>query len=134
MAQKRFSNLAQLKERRRSLRSNMPRAEILIWSKLKNKQLGGLKFRRQHSMGPYILDFYCPAFRFAIEIDGDTHAGEEEERKDRIRQRYIESLGVQFIRFSNSEVIENIEGVLEKILSILPPLTPPSQEGNADAD
>jgi very-short-patch-repair endonuclease len=116
MIQNRNNNLSPLKERRRSLRNNMPKAEVLLWTRLKSKQLHGIKFRRQHSIGPYVLDFYCSTLKLAIEIDGDTHAGEQEAEKDRKRQRYIESFGIRFVRFTNFQVIENIESVLEEIV------------------
>jgi very-short-patch-repair endonuclease len=102
------------KQTRRALRSTMTRTEILLWNKFKAKQIANLKFRRQHSIGPYIVDFYCPSKKLAIEIDGDTH---DDTRKayDQKRQCFIESFGISFLRFTNTEVEENLEGVLEKI-------------------
>ena len=129
MLQERINNLTPLKERRRSLRRQMPKAEVLMWSRLKSKQLDGFKFRRQHSVGSYILDFYCPELNLAIELDGDTHAGKQAENYDQKRQQYIELFGIRLIRFTNFQVIENMEGVLQEILKQLPPPTPPLQEG-----
>ncbi len=90
----------------------MPSAEVLLWSKLKGKQLLGYKFRRQYSIDRFIVDFYCPALKLAIEIDGDTHTREVYDRK---RQEFIESFGIQFLRFTNTQVYENLEGVVELI-------------------
>jgi len=104
-----------LKDRRKSLRNNMTPAELILWPHLKSKSLCGLKFRRQFGFGPYIVDFYCPSLRLAIELDGDSHFGKEAEANDRIRQTYIEANGVRFLRFLNTEVYENLEGVLQKI-------------------
>src|SRR5437868_11988241 len=68
-----YSNLPPLKPIRRSLRSSLTSAEIRLWQAVKGKQLGGRKFRRQHSMGPYVLDFFCPAEKLAVELDGAAH-------------------------------------------------------------
>ena len=79
-------------EKRRRLRREGPLAEQRLWLRLRNRQLMGYRFRRQYGIGPYVLDFYCPGLKLAIEVDGDSHfeAGEY----DRERQRYIESLGI----------------------------------------
>ena len=86
-----------------------------MWSKLKNRQICTQKFRRQFSVGPYVVDFYCPALKLAIEIDGDSHFQPGDQAKDRKRERHIESFGIQFLRFRNNEVRENLRGVLEAI-------------------
>lgn len=104
---------------RQYLRNNMPEAERLLWAKLKGKQLGAYKFRRQNSINQYSLDFYCPKAKLAIEIDGDSHFDEEAEDSDRERQRVIESYGIRVLRFTNNEVYNNLEGVLETILEDL---------------
>jgi very-short-patch-repair endonuclease len=106
-------------EKRKKLRNNMPIAERILWSRLKAKQLKGYKFRRQYSMGRYIVDFYCPQARLVVELDGESHIGEYMERYDQRRQRYVESLGVICLRFTNWDVYENAEGILEEILSYL---------------
>ena len=95
----------------------MPNAEVLLWSELKNKQLKGLKFRRQQGIGPYIVDFYCPNLKLAIELDGNSHFDDENIYKyDKKRQKYIESFGITFLRFTNGNVYENLESVLNEIL------------------
>jgi very-short-patch-repair endonuclease len=93
----------------------MPRAEVLLWSRLKGKQLDGHKFRRQFGVGEHIVDFYCPQLRLAIEVDGDSHYTSSAQERDTERQSVIESYGISFLRFTNREVCENIDGVLENI-------------------
>jgi very-short-patch-repair endonuclease len=92
------------KEYRRALRAEMPRAEVLLWSKLRGRQLSELKFRRQCSVGPYVVDFYCPQMKLAVEIDGDSHFGDGAEQRDARRQTYIESFGIRFVRCTNGDV------------------------------
>ena len=103
------------KPTRQSLRNTLPAAELILWSKLKNRQICGRKFRRQFSVVPYVVDLCCPALKLAIEIDGDSHFQPGEQEKDRRRQEHIESFGVQFLRFRDNEVREHLRGVLEAI-------------------
>jgi len=103
------------KPTRKLLRNTLPAAELILWSKLKGRQVCGRKFRRQFSVGPYVVDFYCPALKLAIEIDGDSHFQPGEQEKDRRRQEHIQSFGIQFLRFRNDEVRENLRGVMEAI-------------------
>ncbi len=93
----------------------MPEPEVLMWSKLRAKRLLGQRFRRQHSIGHYVVDFYCPGLRLAVEIDGDSHFQPGIEEQDRRRQAFIESFGVQFLRFTNQEVTRNLNEVLAVI-------------------
>ena len=101
-------------ERVRELRANQNKVENVLWQKVRGKQLGGLKFRRQQPIGPYIVDFFCPTARLVIELDGVTH--ETKEEQDATRQRWLESQGLRVIRFANAEVSRNLQGVLETIL------------------
>jgi very-short-patch-repair endonuclease len=108
------------KEKRRTLRKNMPEPEKLMWTRLRAKQINGYKFRRQYSVGKYIIDFYCPEAKLAIEIDGDSHFTDEQIQHDCMRQKFIETKAIRFLRFTNKDIFENIEGVLftiEKFLS-----------------
>ena len=108
----RFDN----KDIRRKLRKNEPATERLLWSHLRNRQLLGLKFRRQYGVGNYVIDFYCAETKLGIEIDGNSHFENSVVIvKDKLRQEFIESLGITVYRFTNREVMENIEGVLEVI-------------------
>lgn len=107
-------NLKPQKNLRKNLRQQGVTAEITLWSKLRNKSLG-YKFRRQFGIGKYIVDFYCPRKKIVIEIDGATHSTEKEIFNDNIRQKYLESLGLKVIRFTNNDIKENLDGVLSTI-------------------
>src|SRR3989338_7207644 len=109
---KRLSNLKILLERRKILRKNQTKEEIILWDSLKDKKLGS-KFRRQHSMGPYILDFYCTNKKLAIELDGNQHKDAIEYDKE--RENFLNDKGITVIRFWNNEIFKNINKVLEKI-------------------
>lgn len=101
-----------LKERRRQLRNNVTEAEKILWRKLKNKQLG-LQFRRQFGVGNYILDFYCPEKKLAVELDGGFHRKRKE--YDKNRTEYLNKLGIRVFRFWNDEVLNGVDSVIEKI-------------------
>jgi very-short-patch-repair endonuclease len=109
------NNKIELKERRRSLRNNQTNAELILWNFLKGKQLTGLKFRRQFSFGFYIVDFYCIKNKIAIELDGDSHFTESAKAYDVQRTLYLTGLGVKILRFTNQEIYNNLENVLESI-------------------
>jgi very-short-patch-repair endonuclease len=111
----RIYNRQSEKEKRRALRRNMTKAEVLLWLQLKNKQVLGHRFLRQYSVDRYVLDFYCPKLRLAIEVDGESHFVEGAEEYDRERQQYIEALGIKFLRFLNTEIYHNLQGVLQAI-------------------
>lgn len=116
MNESRFSVLRKTTERAQRLRREATPAERKLWARLKAKQLNGLQFRRQHPIGPYIVDFYCAALKLAIEIDGDTHGSEEALRRDEKRSAFIASKGVRIIRFWNSDIHERLDGALADIL------------------
>ncbi len=103
------------KPKRQYLRNNATTAECILWSKLKGKQLLGQKFRRQHGIGPFIVDFYCHECKLAIELDGATHWTKEAKEYDRRREEHIEQYGIHFLRFTNSAVVKNLDGVLVAI-------------------
>ena len=108
-------------EKRINLRRNLTPAEALLWKNLQKSQLDGRKFRRQHSIGPYIVDFYCPEFRVAVELDGASHMtliGSEEDGK---RDEFLAKLNVRVIRFENRLVFESLELVLNAIRAALEP-------------
>lgn len=102
-----------LRERRRELRHTQTEAEQKLWKHLRNKRLNGCKFYRQFSVDCYILDFYCPVKKLAIELDGSQHNEPHNQAYDLIRTKYLNTIGIQVIRFWNNEVFENVEGVLE---------------------
>lgn len=129
-----LNNLKYLKSNRKQLRNNLTPAEASLWKLLQGKQLGGRKFRRQHSIGNYILDFYCPSQKLAIELDGAGHYTEEGLIKDEIRTQFLNAFGIKVLRFENKLVFEKTEWVLEEISkSFAPPRpadTPPPKEGS----
>ena len=94
------------------LRRNETKAEKLLWEKLRNNQLGGLKFRRQHPVNIYIADFYCHKFKLIIELDGDYHNQEEQKQKDEVRTEVLRLNDLKIIRFKNEEVEQDINQVL----------------------
>ena len=102
--------------RRRALRERSTDAERFLWRLLRTRQFVGLKFRRQHSVGPYIIDFYCADRRVAVELDGGQHFTLEGQAYDRRRTAYLATRGIRVVRFTNSELFENTEGVLEMLL------------------
>jgi very-short-patch-repair endonuclease len=104
-----------LKELARKLRQNMTLGEVLLWQRLKRKQMRGYDFDRQRPIDRYIVDFYCKDLKLAIEIDGSSHDGEEAKINDEIRQERLESLGVRFLRFNDLDVKRNMEMVLSEI-------------------
>ena len=117
----RIFNQEETKKRRQELRKNSTNAERLLWSKLKNKQMGGYKFSRQYGIGYYIADFYCPALKLVIEVDGGQHYSEEGMMHDKQREEFLKGMAIRLIRFNNLDVLKNIEGVFESIQRELPP-------------
>ena len=101
--------------RARELRQPLTPQEQKLWQRLRSKQLYGIKFRRQHPIYRFILDFFCYQHRLVIEIDGDSHADPEQQRYDEARTEWLEQRGLRVIRFTNREVDTNIEGVLQTI-------------------
>ena len=110
-----FSNLSALKPRRKELRAALTPAEVRLWVALKGRQLDGRKFRRQHSMGAYILDFYCPQEKLAIELDGAAHDSAAAQIRDERRDAFLAGLGIRVLRYENRNVMENLDGVLADI-------------------
>jgi len=115
MKNQQIHNRSYLKENRRRLRNHGTSAEAVLWTQLKNKQLEGRKFRRQHSVGNYILDFYCPSEKLAVELDGAHHFTSQGYEADRIRDEYLLQLGIRTLRFENNLLWWSIERVLETI-------------------
>ena len=107
-------NRKELEQVRKRLRNNLTSAEATLWKYLKGSQLGK-KIRRQHSVGNYILDFYCATERIAIELDGQHHFTEDGIKYDNERTAYLNNLNIKVIRFENVKVFENLEWVLNTI-------------------
>jgi very-short-patch-repair endonuclease len=102
-------------KRARSLRKNQTPAEQLLWSKLRSHGVSGFKFRRQHPVDVYILDFYCHEVCLAVEIDGGHHAEEENRRMDHRRTAFLNKKGIRVIRFWNNDVLDNLDDVITEI-------------------
>jgi very-short-patch-repair endonuclease len=97
----------------RDLRNSMTGAEKVLWDVLKKRQICGLKFRNQHPINRYILDFFCHEKMLAIEVDGDVHS--ERKTYDHYRDEFLKSAGIKTLRFSNSDVLSDLNGVLQRI-------------------
>jgi len=110
---------AEMLARCRDLRKNATSAESRLWHFLRNRQLGGYKFRRQHVFHGYILDFYCPEAKLAIELDGSGHLEEPQVEYDQVRTAALNGFGLRVLRFWNNEVFEQIETVLGVIWEAL---------------
>ena len=106
-----------LTELARKLRKNMTLAEVLLWNQLKEKKMLGFDFDRQRPIDEYIVDFYCKELMLAIEIDGASHNFEDSDVRDKERQDRLESLGVRVLRFTDGDVKQNLEGVLQGVRS-----------------
>ena len=141
-------NRAGMVSQARELRRRETEAESYLWMKLRNRQLRGFKFRRQHQFGNYFADFYCHEAQLVVECDGSVHETNESWQHDRTRDAYMVSQGLRVLRFTNQEVVRDIEAVLIKINRFLvpaivdatfknqkgarasgPPLTPPNGRG-----
>ncbi len=108
-------NLSHLKQNRKNLRNNLIPAEATLWRFLKNKQVEERRFRRQFSVENYILDFYCPSEKLAIELDGDQHFTNAGFLNDKERDQKLKCLGIKVLRFENVEVFQALETVLDEI-------------------
>jgi very-short-patch-repair endonuclease len=101
--------------RAETLRKNMTEAEKLLWEKLNHNQLSGFKFRRQHPINQFIVDFYCHKLKLVIELDGEIHNKTEVAERDAGREHMLQNFGLQVIRFKNSEVLKDIDSVITEI-------------------
>ena len=102
-------------EKCKALRRNHTDAEKKLWMILRNRQLGGVKFRRQFPVGRYVLDFYAPEYKLGIEADGGQHYCDVNEKRDELRTRDLLNMDIQMLRFSNLDILKNIQGVCELI-------------------
>ena len=118
MARIPIHNRPYLKENRRTLRNNLTAAEATLWNMLKSKQLDGRKFRRQHSIENFIVDFYCPTEKLIIELDGSVHDNPGQANADYVRDERLRSSGFKILRIENELVFEQPETVLEQIRSL----------------
>jgi very-short-patch-repair endonuclease len=100
---------------RQKLRTDQTEAEKLLWFQLRARRLDGWKFRRQQGVGSYIVDFYCPQAKLVIELDGDSHFAPDEQDRDVQRERFLNDNGLRVIRFTNTDVYDSIDSVVEII-------------------
>lgn len=128
----RFSRTRTMTARARNLRHTPTDAELALWKALRRNQLRGLTFRRQHPVGKYVVDFYCPAACVAVEIDGGQHASARNKTHDEGRTRWLSDQGIEVIRFWNNDVLSNLTGVLEAIAHKIEQKTPTRRDTRAD--
>lgn len=110
-----FGASPEIFRRASELRKNMTKAEIILWQHLRMKRVNGLTFRRQHPISNFIADFYCHKIRLVIEVDGEIHNNVEIIERDKGRDYFMNKLGLNVIRFTNSEIINNPDEVIDKI-------------------
>ena len=118
MKERRKNRPEELTERR-SLRTNGTKEETMMWKVLKNRQVSGVRFRRQFSVGAYILDFYCPELKLCIELDGAGHYNSEGLRHDYVRDKYLSELGIRVLRFENRAVLKMQPVMLAEIEAVI---------------
>jgi very-short-patch-repair endonuclease len=114
-----INNLPEMKPFRRKLRKQMTASEVALWLMIKNKQLDGERFLRQYSIGHFVVDFYCPKHKLAVELDGEAHFTDESEAYDAKRTAYLNSVGVRVLRFENFEVFQFPTRTLDEIRKYL---------------
>lgn len=107
------------KDRAKSLRRQMSLPEVLLWKAIKGRRLQGLHFRRQHPIGPYVLDFYCEAERLAVEVDGSSHDFGDRPERDQRRDAWLLAQGVTTLRLSASLILDDVDAATRTILSHL---------------
>jgi very-short-patch-repair endonuclease len=106
----------EIEQAARRLRQALTPAEVKLWSALRRRQLAGLKFRCQHPVGQFILDFYCPTCKLVVEVDGKIH--EQQTEYDQARTHYLQAYGYRILRFSNQQVFSDLEAVLDEIKAV----------------
>jgi very-short-patch-repair endonuclease len=107
-----------IRQRARELRRKQTPAEQRLWQRLRASQLAGHKFRRQHPIGRFIVDFYCAAARLVVEVDGDIHARDDQAAYDAARTEWLEDAGCHVLRVTNHDVRHRLDAVLEQILRV----------------
>jgi len=108
-------NKSSEKEKRRKLRQNQTNAEDLVWRYLRNRQLLGYKFKRQYSVDHFVIDFYCPELKLAVELDGASHNNPEQREYDIKRQKYLEEFNIKFVRIKDEDLFGNTNQAFMKI-------------------
>jgi len=101
------------------MRKSMPRAEVILWSYLRKRSLGGFRFNRQAEIGPFIVDFLCREKKLIVEVDGATHGDDHAVAYDEKRTAFLRAQGYEIFRFGNDDICRNLSGVLDSLLAIL---------------
>jgi very-short-patch-repair endonuclease len=104
------------KDRAKDLRRRMSLPEVLLWKSLRGRKLQGLHFRKQHPIGPYVLDFYCEAERLAVEVDGGAHSFGDRPERDERRDAWLSAQGITTLRLAASLVLEDVDDATRTIL------------------
>jgi very-short-patch-repair endonuclease len=120
----RIHNRKSMKDLRKYLRNSLTPAEAALWKALQSSKLAGKKFRRQHSIGNYVVDFYCPECRLAVELDGDKHFNSMASEYDLWRTEFLKRYNIRVLRIENRAVLEHPDAVLETIRKHLATTTP----------
>lgn len=118
-------------ENANALKKDMTTAEKILWNELRNRKLDGHKFRRQHPIATFIVDFYCHESKLIIEVDGKIHLTNENQAYDKQRTEQLEIYGMRLIRFTNDQVLENTTSVLNEIRKHLTPNPSPHRRGES---
>ncbi len=118
-----------LKQRRQELRQNQTEAEKVFWSHVRDRRFCGVRFFRQYSTGSYLLDFYGPKLKLAIELDGGQHSQDDNQEYDAARSAYLKSEGIDVVRFWNHDVLKDIDSVLAVIEQKITPPSPLTLRG-----
>ena len=117
----------ELVKKARVLRSNMTRAEIILWSRLRSRKINGFKFRRQEPILDYIVDFYCNELKLIIEVDGEIHSFSEKSNNDSKRDNMLKINGYHILRLSNLEIETKLDSTINKIISFITEILSPCQ-------
>jgi very-short-patch-repair endonuclease len=120
-------NKKELRKRAIVLRNKMTKAEIILWSRLRMRQVEGLKFRRQQPIFDYIVDFYCHKVKLVIEVDGEIHTLPEQRKSDKLRNKMLTINGYNVIHFTNHEIETNLDSSISTIKSIISDIMSPFQ-------
>ena len=115
--------------RARALRREMTLPEVLLWGQIRGRRLDGIRFRRQHPIGPYVLDFYCEDARLAVEVDGDSHAQPEAVEHDRRRTEWLNLRGITVVRIAARDVLSKMAAVVDHIHRQVRDRPPPPRRG-----
>ena len=121
----RVYNRKKLEACRRQLRRDQTEAEKVLWERLRNRALLGVKFRRQYSVENYVIDFYAPALKLAVEVDGGIHEGKDQQEYDQLRTYFLKGYGISILRISNQCILRETDRAVERIAAMIRASQPP---------